>query len=164
MSQKIISFAGKLDVDKKLYKQTISNPSYWNKRVRNTFDFVYAPHHPEIESAYNKVGIKSFKLEGGDTAKKPVEAVDKVVDASLDNHPSEDVKAPVDANEESEGAEEGDVQFEDQGEKHWSELSWHKMRSLATRFTSEPVKNKDQAESILKEAEEQGKVKLSTIV
>lgn len=176
MSQKVISFAGKLDIDKKKYKQSVSNPSYWNKRVRNTFDFVYAPNNPEIEKAYNEAGIPTFKLGDNSNAnvqkeekgqeekevasQKPSEAPQEAKAAKATNDTPEDQKPLTEAPE----ASESDIKFEDQGEKHWSELPWPKMRSLATNFTGDAVKSKEQAEAILKEAEAQGKVELSTIV
>lgn len=42
--------------------------------------------------------------------------------------------------------------------KHWSEMSWPKMRSLATNYTDDPINSKEQAKEILAQAESEGKI------
>lgn len=56
-------------------KPTNSNPLHWGNIVRQTFTHVYAPSFPNIESAYEAVGIKVWRPEA--TQEPVVEVVEE---------------------------------------------------------------------------------------
>ena len=101
-------------------------------RAFNRATHIFSPHSKEIEDVYAKAGKRVVRKQ---------EALGPKVEKFEDMASPEDVKAE-------------DVQES----KHWSELSWPKMRSLATDFTDEPIKSKEQAKEILEKAESEGKI------
>lgn len=126
-----------------------SNPYYYDK-PRDKSTAVYAPNHPKIEEAYVKAGKVAWRPEGNikvvtvnEEVLEPVEDPTTTFgepDMEPDTRPDpSEVEQPLD-------------------QKNWRDLSWPKMRSLATDFTDEPVKSKDQAKEILEQAESEGKL------
>jgi hypothetical protein len=139
---KIIAFQN-IDLGKE-WSVTRSNPSFWKRDgVRDVFTHVYAPDYPAIEKAYKDAGKEVYRPEGNTSQ----EAVEKA--ESVSEEPVEDFEVGV----PSYGEEEEPVEAE-QGD--WAELGWVKMRSLATKYTDEPVKNKKQAKAVLEQAEKDG--------
>lgn len=123
-----------------------SNPYYY-VQPRDKADAVYAPNNSKIEDEYVKAGKVAWRPS------KDVSEAPKEPDMEPDTRPDPSaVEAPVDAPEASE--EPGQTT----GQEDWRDLSWPKMRSLATQFTDEPVKSKDQAREILEQAESEGKL------
>lgn len=127
-----------------------SNPQYYAK-PRDKADAVYAPNRPKIEDEYVKAGKIAWRPE------------QRVVVDDVPKQTEENIKTPVSEEESSDAVhkEQGQIGQEEekeQVESHWSELSWPKMRSLATEFTEDPVKSKDQAKEILEKAESEGKL------
>lgn len=150
--------------DRTKHEATRSNPAFWkNDGVRSIFDLVYAPSYPEIEKAYQDAGKGLYRVEG--EAAEQVEASTNVSTEAL-QEAKEDFydsleqvdRDPNDVSEKEPVSDAEDVSEGTATEDHWSELSWPKMRSLATTFTDEPVKSKDQAKEILAEAESAGKI------
>lgn len=113
------------------YTVQYGNPRFY-KSPRPKYDMVYAPSYPNIEKDYEKLGKKIFRKSSTDTSSESV------------------------STEEVDAVTEGKEEPETQQEVHWSELSWPKMRSLATNFTDEPIKTKEQAQEILSKAEQDG--------
>lgn len=114
-------------------KTTRSNPRLWDGVIKANHDAVYAPDYPHIEAAYKAAGREVYRPDGvvQDQAEKPT------------GEPVESANVII----------EEDVQ-----ETPWRELPWPLMRSKATGFTDEPVKNKDMAIEILERAEDEGKL------
>ena len=110
----------------------------WNGRAKHDATHFYAPSFKDVSEVYGKAG----KQEYGAKPKVEVKKEEPVREAMTF---SQDIDVDV---------EVGDVQES----KHWSELSWPKMRSLATDFTDEPIKSKEQAKEILAQAESEGKI------
>ena len=135
---KIIAFQDiKLD---STWTVTRSNPAYWKRDgVRDIFTHVYAPDFPAIEKAYKAAGKEVFRPEGS-VSQKPVETEEKVAQKPV-NTIEEVPQKPVETEE---------------GKADWTELGWVEMRSLATKYTDEPVKNKSQAKEVLEQAEKDG--------
>lgn len=125
-----------------------ANPYYY-VQPRNKADAVYAPNNPKIEDEYIRAGKIAWRPEG-----EPEQTV--VVDDVPEQVVEENPEVPV--SEVSEETVSEVVEEEKSVEGHWSELSWPKMRSLATEFTDEPVKSKDQAKEVLEQAEAEGKI------
>ena len=159
-------------------KISYANPKFWNGVPRPIHDAVYAPNHPEIERAHEAAGKVIYREEGDSTpvpqktspetsqeptANETVEVSDSFVSTGRDKGPEvskeEDTqsKETEDAVQQSEGQEKEEQVISDEA-PHWSELSWPKMRSLATQFTKDPVKSKDQAREVLLDAEAEGKI------
>lgn len=141
-----------------------SNPQYYAK-PRDKADAVYAPNRPKIEDEYVKAGKIAWRPEQRvvvDDVPKNSEPLGTPVSGEPDMEPDtrpdpSAVEAPEDASEAS--GEPGQTAGQEEStEPHWSELSWPKMRSLATEFTEDPVKSKDQAKEILEKAESEGKL------
>lgn len=121
-----------IELDKKQYDVKKTNPKYWKQDgVRKNFHFFYAPNHPEIIVAYEAEGMKQLVME----TPKVVETVPE---------------RPIRDAEQASGQEE--VQTP------WRDLSWPLMRSKATEFTDEPIKNKEMAVQVLEQAESEGKL------
>ena len=139
-------------------KVSYANPRFWNGVPRPIHDAIYAPEHPDIEKAHKDAGKVVWRPEG---EAEPV--VTSAVETSLESsqEPVEAVEEDVVEESTSFVSTERDSNAEDPAEAsepHWSELSWPKMRSLATKFTEDPVKSKDQARDILLDAEAEGKI------
>lgn len=114
-----------------------ANPSLWDGKMRPLNDAVYAPDFPHIEKAYKDNGKIVWRPEGSvtnDTLEKSIADI------------------PVQNSKESAKDEEEEV------ETSWRGLPWPQLRSLATQFTDDPVKSKDQAKEILEQAETDGKL------
>lgn len=109
----------------------------WNGSAKHDATHFYAPSFKDVESVYEKAGKASYLAE-------PRVEVEKEEPVREDMTFSQDVDA--------------DVEVEDVKEKHWSQLSWPKMRSKATELTDEPIKSKDQAKEILEKAESEGRI------
>ena len=163
---KVIAFEP-INFDKQDYEVTRSNPGFWkNDGVRNVFDLVHAPSFPEIEKAYKDAGkgvfenpapqekVKQDAAEPAATTEALEEAKEELYNdlEQVDRNPDDvsEKESVSDAKEHPQDAPET--------EDHWSQLSWPKMRSLATEFTDEPVKSKDQAKEVLGQAESEGKL------
>lgn len=107
------------------------NPALWDGRVMNRATHIYAPSHPKIESLYEKAGKKVLGRK------------------------REAIVVAEDESEDSFG-EEAPIQQETNAD--FRTLTWPKQRSLATKFTDEPVKSKEDAIAILEKAEADGKL------
>ena len=150
-----------VDYDPKEYRKRQSNPAYWKRDgVRATFDAVYAPSYPEIEDAYSKAGKKIYRPSGEVVAQpvqEPSEATESVTE---DDFKVVDTDAQAEVEKASDEAEKApsEASVEESVEEDWRNLSWPKMRSLATNFTDEPVGSKAKAIEVLEQAESEGKV------
>ena len=159
-----------VDYDPKEYRKRQSNPAYWKRDgVRATFDAVYAPSYPEIEDAYSKAGKKIYRPSGEDVAQEPAEEASSEPSEATESVTEDDFKvvdtdAQVEAEKASDEAEKApqdssqEAPSEESVEEDWRNLSWPKMRSLATNFTDEPVGSKAKAIEVLEQAESEGKV------
>jgi hypothetical protein len=159
MGRKAIIAFENVDIDTKKFLVTRSNPQYWKRDgVRNKFEYVFAPNYPEIEKAYYDAGKKIYRPDPNDEKSftedaepAPVpskeESVEEISQASEVEDASESVNAS--SVEENEGED---------GEPHWSELSWPKMRSKASQLTDEPISSKEFAKEVLQNAEDEGKI------
>ena len=135
------------------YRIQKSNPAYYNK-PRMTFDFVYAPSYPKIEAEFVAAGIPAFRPESAEQPEPIVEPVQAPVEAV------EPVSEPEQPEPQGEPENEPEAAVEDENEEEgdWRDLSWPKLRSLAAQHSEEPIKSKDQAISVLEEAEKAGKL------
>lgn len=107
-----------------------SNPRLWDGVIKASHDAVYAPDYPHIEAAYEAAGKVVYRPKGDSQPKQEKPAEEPVV------------------------AEEEEIVEE----TPWRELPWPIMRSKATEFTEEPIKNKDMAIEVLEKAEQEGKL------
>lgn len=148
---------------------TNSNPRLWKQDgVRSKFNAVFAPSFPEIEEAYAAAGKGIFREGELTFVEQPEQEYDgDVSDADLNSPLSEDDFASADVtdiNDTSPVSEakapavesEEEVVYGD--DNAWRDMSWPKMRSLATQFTDEPIKSKEQAQEVLEQAEADGKI------
>lgn len=124
-----------------------ATPRMWDGKVLSRYTHVYAPDHPQIEAAYEEKGKGIYRPDGEVSEPAPTptptpEPTPEPASEDADDTPDED---------------EGD-DTESDVEPHWRDLTWAKMRSLATQYTDEPVKSKDQAIEVLEQAESEGKL------
>ena len=177
-TKRIAVFADKSEVEQLLPKSAVKeygNARFWDGKYQENCDAVYAPDFPKIESVYRDSGRTVYRQKVENEAvltfeKVPSEEIAEVVT----NLESLTVPASVEeSSKESqhledpfeEGLDQPTKTFPDFDEKpaqsNWRELSWPKMRSLATNYTEEPIKSKQVAQQVLEDAEASGKLQSS---
>ena len=148
------------------------NARFWDGKYRQNIQAVYAPNFPKIESVYRESGRTVYRHDGvGDTSKEPslkglIQAIEtspehgEYLDVEESSKESQHLEDPFE-----EGLDQPTKTFPDFDEKpaqsNWRELSWPKMRSLATNYTEEPIKSKQVAQQVLEDAEASGKLQSS---
>lgn len=145
MQRVIVSFATKDELADVLITNKADEVRHmarnmFDGRVFNRATHIFSPHSKEIEDVYAKAGKRVVRKQEEPKPEPKVETTREGMTSSQDTGVDVEVE---------------DVQEE---KKHWSELSWPKMRSKATEFTDEPIKSKEQAKEILEKAESEGKL------
>ena len=134
-------------------KVTWSNPKFWNGVPRPIHDAVYAPDYPEIERVHEEHGKVIWRPDETVEEKGDVQSDERIVVddvPNMDNPHAVEIVAAEEVNQEE--IEAPIDQY------NWRELSWPKLRSLATEFTEDPIKSKAQATEVLEQAERDGKL------
>lgn len=103
-----------------------ANPRYWRGETETGYRYFYADRE-DIREAYLAAGYT------------PIEEY-----LGLDQEEKQDAKTQEEETEEQEEKESVDIPEE------WEDLSWPKLRSLASSLTDEPVKSKEQALEIIR--------------
>ena len=136
---------------------TWSNPKFWNGVPRPIHDAVYAPDYPEIEKTHEKYGKVIWRPEEETKEETGLQSDERIVVDDVPDVAYDESEEADDSETETNEEEVVDEEENDEGED-WRNLSWPKMRSLATEFTEEPVKSKAQAQEVLEQAEQDGKL------
>jgi len=130
------------------FRVTFSNPTFFqNATPEGRYDYFYT-ESDAIREVYNiqNSTTKEFKLDSGEKPKRESNAIETKVEEALNEKSSaeEEPKEEVSESVESESKPEIPDDYND--------LSWPKLRSLASQFTDEKGINKERALEILAEA------------
>jgi len=159
--KRIAVFANEKEVDHLIPENVIrvySNARYWDGKYRENCDSVYAPNHPKIEDVYKESGRVVFRPSEGKTSEKAEDKPKKEDEKEAPKDEVYEIQSDGVAFKETEDESSEDSPSEaSSDETPWRDLSWPKMRSLATNYTDEPIKSKQSAQDVLEKAESEGK-------